>query len=91
MGDNYQGKSWCIFPSDTEKCTPGLYASVSSLQGVAGKIASARRGCYGGEQIRNNLGTVSSSSAAGAFGILHTSGNLLMPHLNKGRVHPKLA
>ena len=67
---NYQGESKCIYPSDIKKCTPGLFPTVSSLKGVAGKILSARRGCQGREQIKSTLGAVSSPSAAGASGIL---------------------
>ena len=67
---NYQGESKCIYPSDIKKCTPGLYPTVSSLEGLSGKIFSARRGCQGEEEIRNDLGAVSNPSATGAFGIL---------------------
>ena len=74
MESNYQGDSRCIYPSDMKKCTPGLFPTVTSLDGVAGKISSARRGCQGGEQIRNNIGAISSQSAAGASGILPMSG-----------------
>ena len=28
MESNYQGESKCIFPSDMEKCTPGLFPTI---------------------------------------------------------------
>ena len=74
MESSYQGDSKCIYPSDIEKCTPGLYPAVSNLEGVAGNILSARRGCKGGEQIQNELGAISSQSVKGASGILSPSG-----------------
>ena len=74
MESNYQGESKCIYPSDIEKCTPGLYPAVSNLEGVAGNILSARRGCQGGEQIQNELGAISNQSVKGASGILSPSG-----------------
>ena len=70
MESNYQGESKCIYPSDIKMCTPGLYPTVSSLEGLSSKIFSARRGCHGKEEIRNDLGAVSNPSATGAFGIL---------------------
>ena len=78
MESNYQGDSKCIYPSDIEKCTPGLYPAVSNLEGVAGNILSARRGCKGGEQIQNELGAISSQSVKGASGILSPSGKALI-------------
>ena len=74
MESNYQGESKCIYPSDIERCTPGLFPTIISLDGVAGKIFSARRGCYGSHNIRNDIGAVSSPSAAGASGLLPLSG-----------------
>lgn len=72
MESNYQGESKCIYPSDIKMCTPGLFPSVSSLKDVAGKIFSARRGCQGGEQMRNKIGAISCPS--GASGILPLDG-----------------
>ena len=82
MKRNYQGESKCIYPSDIERCTPGLFPTIISLDGVAGKIFSARRGCYGSHNIRNDIGAVSSPSAAGASGILSqpVTGKLLIYH-----------
>ena len=74
MESNYQGESKCIYPSDMKKCTPGLFPSVSSLKGLAGKILSARRGCQGGEQMRNEIKAFSSLTVAGASGILPSQG-----------------
>ena len=74
MESNYQGESKCIYPSDMKKCTPGLFPTVSSLKGQAGKILSARRGCQGGEQLRNEIKAFSSLTVAGASGILPSQG-----------------
>ena len=78
METNYQGSSRCLFPSDVEKCSPGLFPTYSSLnKGAAGKVFSAQRGCNDKEsqQIKNQLGVISSPSSAGASGILLSSWN----------------
>ena len=82
METNYQGSSRCLFPSDVEKCSPGLFPTYSSLnKGAAGKVFSAQRGCNDKEsqQIKNQLGVISSPSSAGASGTLYSriSENLL--------------
>ena len=41
--NNYQGRSACVYPSDTSNCYPGFY---ENLGNVAGQISSVRRGCY---------------------------------------------
>ena len=49
--NNYQGRAMCLFPSDTSKCTPGLYPTRSSLGSLAGDVSSARKGCYAKEKV----------------------------------------
>ena len=64
----------CIYPSDTQKCTPGLYPTIHKLQLVE-KISSARRGCQEGSPIKTHLGAIWRHSASGAFGLLCPSCN----------------
>jgi len=71
---NYQGQFSCIYPSDTKKCTPGLYPTIHKLELVE-KISSARRGCQEGSPIKTHLGAIWRHSASGAFGLLCPSCN----------------
>ena len=41
--NNFQGRSACVYPSDTSNCYPGFY---ENLGNVANQISSVRRGCY---------------------------------------------
>ena len=44
--NNYQGAATCFYPADTVNCYPGFYRTPDELGGMAGKMSSARKGCY---------------------------------------------
>ena len=79
LENNYEGASRCLFPSDVENCTPGLYPTARSINEViAGKLSSAKRGCQDEQQIINHhhQETVLDQASNGASGILQKAGNV---------------
>merc|ERR1712080_352397 len=39
---NYKGKSMCVYPENTSKCSPGFYSTRQSLGSLAGTVSSVR-------------------------------------------------
>ena len=69
--DHYSGSAMCVFPSSSSACTPGLYPTSDSLSNLAGKVSSARKGCYAKRKVwPTNYGM--KKEGKGASGLFNT-------------------
>jgi len=53
-GANYSGLCKCVWPASTSQCTPGFYKTSKDLGNMAGRISSARHGCFCGSSLKPN-------------------------------------
>merc|ERR1711872_205962 len=58
-GANYSGLCKCVWPVSTSQCTPGFYKTSTDLGNMAGRISSARHGCFCGSSLKPNNHAVS--------------------------------